>query len=74
MELSDFLQEPLKMITDRNLVSLTLKSDCLNGVGLLVILDMSMWLTTACRQTGFEVHCRVADPNEYLSYDGGRFG
>ena len=38
------LQEPFKTITDHNLVSLTLESDCLNDVGLAAIFTMSMWL------------------------------
>ena len=38
------LQEPFKTITNHNMVSLTLESDCFNCVGLGAILIVSMWL------------------------------
>ena len=46
------LQKPFKTITYQECVSLTFESECPNGVDLPAILTMSMWLATACRQTG----------------------
>ena len=59
------LQELFKTITDHNLVSLTLISDCLNEVGLAAILTMSMWLARM-PVNRFEVLCHVAEPFEVI--------